>query len=142
MKKAFIIELVSLLFAILFLYTGIMKLREYDVFRSVIETTPILRPIAVPLAWGLPIAELILCLLLLIPATRIKALYGSFVLMILFTGYITALLLFSPHLPCSCGGVLESMTWTQHLIFNIVFILLAGYALLLHKQLNKNTVAL
>ncbi|MFB6456218.1 MauE/DoxX family redox-associated membrane protein [Chitinophaga sp. Hz27] len=142
MKKAVIVEIVSLLFAALFLYTGIMKLREYDVFRSVIETSPILRPVSVPIAWGLPIVEVVLSVLLIIPAVRIKALYASFVLMILFTVYIIAILLFSKHLPCSCGGVLESMTWTQHLIFNVSLIVLAGYCLVLNKKISKNTVAL
>jgi hypothetical protein len=32
----------------------------------------------------------------------------------------------SPYLPCSCGGILETMNWKEHLVFNLVFVCLAA----------------
>ncbi|MCC9073533.1 hypothetical protein LNQ49_18305 [Flavobacterium sp. F-65] len=50
---------------------------------------------------------------------------------------------YSSYLPCSCGGILEKMSWLEHLIFNFIFVLLAGLALWLnHPHSNsgrKNT---
>jgi uncharacterized membrane protein YphA (DoxX/SURF4 family) len=63
---------------------------------------------------------------------RLIGLYASFFFMILFTGYIVAILRFSSYIPCSCGGILQKMSWTQHLIFNIGFLLLAVIAILLY----------
>jgi len=64
-------------------------------------------------------------------------LYYAFVLMTVFTLYIAYMLLFTPKLPCSCGGVLQQMTWKQHLLFNIGFTLLAAYAIWLKKEGNS-----
>jgi len=41
---------------------------------------------------------------------------------------------YTPNLPCSCGGVLQQMTWNQHLIFNVVFTLLALFAIWLTRK--------
>jgi hypothetical protein len=35
-----------------------------------------------------------------------------------FTTYIILILNFSSFIPCSCGGILEKLGWTEHLIFN------------------------
>jgi hypothetical protein len=59
---------------------------------------------------------------------RVLALFAAFALMVMFTAYIFIILNFSDFIPCSCGGVLEKLSWTQHLIFNLVFIVLAGVA--------------
>jgi hypothetical protein len=47
--------------------------------------------------------------------------------MTLFTIYIFILTHYSEYVPCSCGGVLQKMSWNQHQIFNMVF---TGLALL------------
>ena len=40
---------------------------------------------------------------------------------------------FIPDIPCSCGGVLEKMSWNEHLIFNIAFVVLGLVAILLQN---------
>ena len=68
--------------------------------------------------------------------TRLKAFYASYTLMVVFTLYIIAITRFSDYVPCSCGGILQHMTWNQHLIFNlfILAITLAGIILSNNKQ--------
>src|ERR1700733_14528826 len=111
MKQAFVVELISILFVILFLYTGISKLLEFDIFREQIGVSPILRPFAPILTWALPITEFGISLMLMIPIYRTKALYGSLVLMSIFTIYVISLLVFDDNLPCSCGGLIGLMSW-------------------------------
>src|SRR5438445_7843878 len=101
MKRSTIIELIALLYVILFLYTGISKLMDYSVFKEQIATSPLLAPISGWIAIGLPAIEIILAIILFIPRTRLKGLYASLVLMIIFTGYIIAILSFNEHIPCS-----------------------------------------
>jgi len=48
--------------------------------------------------------------------------------MLMFTSYIIVILNYSSFVPCSCGGILEKIGWKEHLIFNIVFTILAATA--------------
>jgi len=138
MLKRTIPGIIALLFIVLFLYTGISKLMEYTVFKEQIATSPILAPVAPFIAWALPLAEFAVAVLLFIPKWKLWGLYASFALMLAFTGYIVAILNFSAELPCSCGGVLEEMSWDQHLVFNIVFTALALVAALLERKRRKD----
>ncbi len=55
----------------------------------------------------------------------------------LFAGYIGYMLVFVKHLPCSCGGVLQGLSWGQHLLFNLLFLLLAVMGTLLESKPKK-----
>lgn len=62
-------------------------------------------------------------------------------LMVAFTSYIIYIIMFNAQLPCTCGGMLEMLSWPQHLAFNITFILLGIIAIiLLRKQNGSSTV--
>jgi uncharacterized membrane protein YphA (DoxX/SURF4 family) len=137
MKRTTIIETIIFLYAILFLYTGISKLMEYDVFKENIAASPILAPVASLIAWNIPFFEFAITAILIIPKWRLKGLYAALTLMILFTVYIIAILLFDKNLPCSCGGIIQQLSWWQHLVFNSVFILLAIWGTVLQKRERK-----
>jgi uncharacterized membrane protein YphA (DoxX/SURF4 family) len=137
MLKRTIPSVVALLLVVLFLYTGISKLMDYTVFKEQIAESPILAPIAPLIAWALPLVEFAVAVALFIPAWRLWGLYASSVLMLLFTGYIAALLSFSEELPCSCGGILQEMSWQQHLVFNITFTVLAIVSAILERKRRK-----
>jgi len=138
MYKRIILETISLMLAFLFLYTGASKLIDYDTFKVQIAASPILENFSGLIAWLLPLTELIVVALLIIPRFRRWGLYISATLMIIFTIYVASILEFSSHLPCSCGGVLEEMSWRQHLLFNIFFSLLALIACYLERQQSNN----
>jgi len=46
--------------------------------------------------------------------------------MAILTVYLALMLGTEKHLPCSCGGAIESLTWRQHILFNLFFLALAG----------------
>jgi hypothetical protein len=48
----------------------------------------------------------------------------------MFTTYIVIILNFSENIPCSCGGILENMTWGQHLVFNCIFIIIGAIGIM------------
>ena len=70
MKRTTIQEIIALLFVILFLYTGVSKLMEYDVAREQIALAPLLAPVAKEIVIVLPIAEIVVSVLLFLPRTR------------------------------------------------------------------------
>ncbi|OQP67794.1 MauE/DoxX family redox-associated membrane protein [Niastella populi] len=141
MKRNNIIETVTILYIILFLYTGISKMMEYSVFKEQLASSPVLSPFANIIAILLPLTEILLVLLLIVPRWRLKGLYSSVLLMLSFTIYIIIILSFSDKLPCSCGGAISLLSWQQHLVFNGAFLTLGVWAITLEKQLkNQNRI--
>lgn len=134
-----IIEGISLFFILLFFYAGSSKLIEQDNFYNNIHNSPILgsRIIASGAEWAVPLAELVIALLLSWPKTRLKGMITAIALLFIFTGYIIGILFFSPYIPCSCGGVIGLLSWKQHLLFNLVCIILAALNISLIKTKKK-----
>ena len=133
-KRALFTDVVCALFILLFVYAAVSKLSDYEKFRVQLGQSPLLTASAGTVAWAVPAVEIVLSGMLLFQKTRLIALYGCFTLMVMFTAYITAILNFSDFVPCSCGGVLEKLGWRDHLVFNIVFMLLAAMAILLFAR--------
>lgn len=134
-------EIVAGLFILLFIYTGISKLKDHYSFETVLSRSPLIGSKAVFLSWSLPIIEILVAAMLIVPGLRKYGLISSIALMSLFTGYIAYMIYYTPNLPCSCGGVLKQMTWAQHLNFNISFTLLAIAGFMIHQK-NKLFVAI
>ena len=124
------------LFVILFVYAGMSKLLDFETFQVQLAQSPLLSAYAGFVAWAVPLSEFLIAILLLIDRTRVWGLSGFFFLMVMFTTYIVIILNFADFIPCSCGGVLEKMSWGQHLVFNVVFVLVSG--LLLFFQFSGN----
>lgn len=139
MKKQLAIEFICFLFIILFGYAGGTKLLEYQKFTIQIGQSPLLTNYAGVIAWLVPLVEILIVGLLMIPRLRLIALYASFTMMVIFTAYIIAILNFSYHIPCSCGGVLAALGWQEHLIFNIAFVLLACIGIILLKSRSSSS---
>lgn len=129
------------LLILLFFYTAISKLGAYAHFEATLLASPVTRQAARLFAVGLPVAELVVCALLFFPATRRVGLWASLLLMAAFTLYIFYMLAFVPQLPCSCGGVLRQLSWTQHAWFNVFFTLVAATGLYYEKKMLYNTAA-
>jgi len=138
LNKRIAVDIIAHLFIILFLYTGISKLMEFDVFQEQLMDSPILAFAAPLVAWGLPITEFIVSITLFIPKYRLRGLYAAFVLMILFTTYVGILLSISTELPCSCGGIMEALSWPAHLVVNIALIGLALSGIILVKKIKRS----
>lgn len=139
LKPATIVEIIAALFILLFLYTALIKSFQINSTVNVLQKTPLFSGIAEVAAWGLVIIEHIVAALLFLPRTRKVGLYASLILMIGFTIYIGYMMAFVPDLPCSCGGVISKMSWTQHLFFNLVFVGIALTGVLLQRKWLKKT---
>lgn len=138
MKYRLYIDIIAGLLILLFVYTALSKLDNYSFFQAQLNLYPFIGLFGNALAWVIPSIELIITLLLLIPAYRTKGLMASLILLIAFTVYLLLMILYTPDLPCSCGGVIQSLTWTQHVFFNCGFILVTFIAVLMSKR-NENT---
>jgi Methylamine utilisation protein MauE. len=123
-NKVVIVEAISFLFILLFMYAAVSKFADYDKFRIQLGQSPLLTDFAKWIAWFIPAVEVVISLMLAFARSRLKGLYASFTLMVMFTAYIFTIQNFSDYIPCSCGGILQDMSWTQHLLFNLAFVIL------------------
>lgn len=135
-----IIEIISGLFFLLFLYAATSKLLDYQKFTVQIGQSPILTNYAGIIAWLIPSLEIFICVMLMIPRTRMIGLYSSFSLMVMFTAYIVIIINFAERIPCSCGGILDKMGWSEHLLFNGVFVFLAIIGILLQSKIEQKEI--
>lgn len=129
--------LLASFFIFLFVYAALSKVTTLDSFEAVLATSPLIGKAAAVVAILLPASELGIASLLFIPKCRRLGFFAAFILMGAFSGYILYMLLFVPHLPCSCGGLLQLLSWKQHLVFNLMFTGLAFLGGLLETRQQK-----
>lgn len=134
MNKKLFINIIRYIFIFLFVYTATSKYIGFRTFISNIEHSDVIAQFAVPLAILVPAAELVIAGLLLFQHTLRIGLWGSFILMSIFTLYVALILGFAPSLPCSCGGIISELSWPQHLVLNIVLTALAVWALYVNRK--------
>lgn len=111
-------SIISLLI-LMWSYAAVSKLLELDKNRTALE--PLFGHLAAAIiAIAVPVAEALVVVLLIGKRYRVAGVWLSLLLLVNFTGYIALVLgnAFTHH-PCSCGGLLQRMSWRQHLVFNL-----------------------
>jgi hypothetical protein len=135
MKRKIIIEIISSLLILLFLYASVSKWLAFKVFIGEMNNQPFPNWITPFLVWSIPFIEVLIAVGLIFEKTRVPALYASLFLMLAFTVYTVAILLHAfKYIPCSCGGVIRKLTWPQHLFFNLFFVGISILGIMLKKR--------
>jgi putative oxidoreductase len=138
-KKQLMLELISSLLIMLFLYASISKFLDFRRFIGEMNNQPFPNSLTPFLVWAVPIFEIAIAATLIFERTRLVGLVGSLILMTLFTIYTGSVLLhFFRYVPCSCGGVIRRLTWGQHLVFNLFFVALSATGLLFQYRKSKS----
>jgi hypothetical protein len=138
--KTAVVSTITTIFIFLFVYTGLSKLLHFSQFVHTLSQSTILHPFASVVAWIVPVTELATASLLFTERTRTKGLWAAFALMLSFTIYIGYMLAFETNIPCSCGGILRSLTWTHHLQLNLALLVLTVIGLLSGSGPRRKTV--
>lgn len=126
-------------YAFLYMYTGYDKLRHVEVFIKGNSKIPLIGQHAELIGWGIPLLEILLAALLVFTFGKARqiALRVSVIMMGIFTLYLLLMLLFVPDRLCQCGGVIESMGWITHLIFNLIWLGAGVYAIKKNKNYKR-----
>ncbi len=129
---------------LLFLFASVSKWIDFRKFVGDINNQPFPNWITPFVTYGLPPLEVLITLALMFERTRTAGFYASLILMTAFTVYSAAVLLnFFDYVPCSCGGVIRNLTWSQNLILNLFFVAISLAGILLRKnRFSKATPAL
>jgi putative oxidoreductase len=141
-KKEIYTNLLATLLIFLFMYTALSKLFDIKNFRFVISQSPISNKATILISVFIPLIELFISALLFSSVYRKLGFLLSAGLLFVFTAYIIYMLLYVPDLPCSCGGIIQQMSWTQHLLFNSVFTILSLVGWKLERNYNKDFIAI
>lgn len=135
MKRKIIIELISSLLILLFLYASLSKWLAWRTFIGDMNNQPFPNWMTPFLVWTIPTIEVLIALALIFEKFRVKAFYASLFLMSAFTIYTVAILFHAfRYIPCSCGGVIRKLTWPQHLVFNLFFVGISILGIILKKR--------
>ena len=143
MRRKIIIEIISSLLILLFLYASVSKWLAFKLFIDEMNNQPFPNWITPWIVWIIPFLEVIIAAALIFEKTRLPALYTSLFLMLVFTIYAAAVLLHAfKYIPCSCGGVIRKLTWPQHLFFNLFFVGISLAGIILKKREPESAVEL
>jgi len=133
--KRIVNTLAPALLILLFTYAAISKIAAPVASRHEMHNQ-LFPPAVADILWILvPFAECTVVGMLMSERWQTQGLLLSSLLMGLFTGYITFVLLgFGNRVPCSCGGVLKHMSWGTHLMFNLFFFAISAAAWLIRYK--------
>ncbi|WP_111422233.1 MauE/DoxX family redox-associated membrane protein [Flavobacterium sharifuzzamanii] len=132
-----ILQILRLFLIVLFGYTAFHKLIDLHLFRQTLMKSTLIEEYQIDfLLYFVPTIE-IFTILLLISKKYIHGLYISLLLMTTFTIYLIVLNNFSFYKGCSCGGIFNDMTYFEHIIINITFIIISLVSIILHSD-NKS----
>jgi hypothetical protein len=134
------IEAICFAFILLWVYAAFSKLMTFEKFQAQLSQSPMLTSFAFWVAWMVPLIEIGLAFLLWIKSSRFIGLLASFTLMTMFSGYIFLITRYSAFIPCSCGGILEKLSWDQHLLFNLCLVVAASSAFLVYPVPSKEII--
>lgn len=135
MSRKWTLEAIVLLLFMLFTYAAGSKLADYKHFIFQMNGQPFDNRYTYALVFGIPLLEFAIAICLIFSKTLWIGLWSSLALLLVFTGYIVLIKLnYFGTVPCSCGGVIEHLNWTQHLFFNLFFIGINVAGILFYKQ--------
>ena len=139
MAKNVLLEIIIALLVLLFLYAGVTKAMDYNFFATQLLRSPWINGYAGYIAWVVPAFEILIAIMLLLGGNFRKfALFAYAGSLIVFSIYITAVLLSGEKVPCSCGGLIQNLSWPKHILLNLSFAVLAVIAILLQR--NKSGI--
>ncbi|WP_123845128.1 MauE/DoxX family redox-associated membrane protein [Chitinophaga lutea] len=123
MARKWTSETITMLLFVLFTYAAGSKLANYKLFIFQMNAQPFDDSFTKWLVPGLLLTEFAVAACLIFKRTLLTGLWASLVLLVTFTVYIVLIKAqYFDTVPCSCGGVIEQLSWTQHLVFNLFFI--------------------
>ena len=141
MKRQVFIEVAAALIILLFVYASTSKFLAFHKFIGEINNQPLPNSWTPLLVWFIPCSEILIAIMLMLERSRLAGFWASFLFMLAFSIYAAVILLHGfSYIPCSCGGVIENLSWGQHLVLNLVFVGLAGVGILFQGVKRKRTL--
>lgn len=130
-----LVKLIAIALAVLLAYAAVDKLEHYTLFSLQLNRFPVSIPVIPEQAWIVPVTELIIAVLLLLPFSRLKALFASLFLLGVYTLYLTCMLDRRFHLTCMCGEPFQALSLKMHILVTLACVFFTGIAVVLSGRL-------
>lgn len=140
-KRQVVLESISALLIMLFMYASVSKFLDFRTFMMQMNNQPFPHALTPFIVWIVPISEILISVAVIFERTRLLGFYASLILMSLFTIYTGVVLMhFFSYIPCSCGGVISKLTWRQHLVFNLFFVLVSAVGIYVQRRKSFKSI--
>jgi hypothetical protein len=124
----------SSLLILIWAYTGLEKFIHFEESKRAFHNQVFPEYYAELLSYGVPTTELVVVILLLFRYSRWMGFLLSLITLTAFTTYIGLVWIeVFPRVPCSCAGIFERVSWSSHLIINLVLVLISCWGLMTTK---------
>lgn len=122
---------------LLFVYTVLSKIADLNFFQYQLDNQVFSSTVSKMLFYLLPISLILAVALLYIERYRMIGFIYSFGLLGIFTIYILLIIRdYFDRIPCICGGVITTISWKGHFVFNLFFLGIAvlGFVYLIKER--------
>ncbi|NDV15762.1 hypothetical protein GO009_06955 [Muricauda sp. TY007] len=125
--------------SMLFMYTGLTKIWEGDLFYHNVIDSPIFggETTALVVSWLFPFLEILTAVALLWPKARRLGLFMALGLFLAITTYLTANLYFSEYIPCTCRTFFSMLDWQGHLYLTLGCLVITVLTIILYPKKTK-----
>ena len=135
MKRKLIVEVIAFLLMLLYLFASVSKWLTFRTFTNDINNQPFPNGLTPWIIYSVPPLQVAIVFALMFERTRTLGFYASLILMSVYSVYTAAVLLkFFDYVPCSCGGIIRNLTWSQHLFLNLFFVALSIAGIVLRRN--------
>jgi hypothetical protein len=119
---------------VVYFYSGVDKLIHFDEFVVNFSKSPFAPSEFInEVAFCVVGTELGICFLCFFNKFQKLACLLFMIISFIFSGYVFLMITYSPYLPCSCGGLINFLTWNEHLVLNILLTTISGYATIISE---------
>jgi hypothetical protein len=123
------------LITILYSYSLILKITDINNFKiKLVQSELIDNNFVDFIGYLIPLIEFTLIILIFFNIKRKETLISSLFYLVILTGYLLALNEFSLFNGCSCGGVFDKLTYSQHISVNLIFIAINLIVITINKR--------
>lgn len=139
MKGKTVIEVITSLLIVLFLYATLIQVVFHNTFQSQLTRALPGQSLAIIISYTLPVLQVLLAYLLWRPATRLTGLCVSLAAISCFTVYLVIMLPVANRSYCRCGETWSTATLGTNILINLAIILVIGTAIILAGRQRNNS---
>lgn len=117
--RKIIVEIICFILLMNWFYEGIYKVAYWSNFSLYMKHAPLLKPVWQVLAYGIPVGEIVLALMFIFPKQRVRALYISIGVSMVFVFWIISVYLFTNRLFWPYHAMWKGPTWMQKMVISL-----------------------
>ncbi|MFC0261398.1 MauE/DoxX family redox-associated membrane protein [Fontibacter flavus] len=123
--------------SLIFMYSAFSKVIDWNGTRSALHNQVFPGWMAETLLFTLPVVELVTAILLLGRRSFKNGFVASTLLMVCFTVYVGWVMSGAfGRIPCTCGGLISELGWSEHLLLNLVLVVVSFLGLMLSNKIS------